>query len=102
MIAIAMAAARTGPGQRTIVVPILRQLRIRMARLGSNNPKRLPIVMRAGPRVSDTSTPTSRPTEQGTPRVWKYGMRVKLRQYMAPAMVIPDPRMTCAVPWNIS
>ncbi|CPZ25432.1 Uncharacterised protein [Mycobacteroides abscessus] len=49
-----------------------------------------------------TATAVRTATAQGTPNVWKYGMRVKLRQYMAPAIVDPVPKMTCAVPWNIS
>ncbi len=41
------------------------------------------------------------PTAHGTPSVWKYGSRQKLRQYIAPAMVNPDPSTTCAVLWNM-
>ena len=41
------------------------------------------------------------PTAQGTPSDSKYGNRQKLRQYIAPAMVRPDPSTTCAVLWNM-
>ena len=41
------------------------------------------------------------PSASGTPNVWKYGSRVKLRQNVAPAIVRPEPTMTCAVPPNI-
>ncbi len=37
----------------------------------------------------------------GTPRLWKYGSRVKVRQSTAPAIVRPEPKMMCAVPWYI-
>ncbi|CPU58220.1 Uncharacterised protein [Mycobacteroides abscessus] len=73
-----------------------------MARLGSNNPNLLPMVISEGPTVRATATAVRTATAQGTPNVWKYGMRVKLRQYIAPAIVDPVPKMTCAVPWNIS
>ena len=48
--------------------------------------------------VSAAMTATSMPMASGMPRVWKYGSRVKCRQKVAPAMVRPEPRMTCAVP----
>ncbi|PQM44605.1 hypothetical protein C1Y40_05237 [Mycobacterium talmoniae] len=67
----AIDAARTGPGHRTIVVPIRRQARIRIARLGSTSPNRLPTATTAGPSVSATATATSIPTAQGTPSDWK-------------------------------
>ena len=38
------------------------------------------------------------PTAHGTPKVLKYGIRAKLRQNVAPAIVKPEPRMTWAVP----
>ncbi|PQM45924.1 hypothetical protein C1Y40_03915 [Mycobacterium talmoniae] len=99
--AIANEAARTGAGQRTIMVATRRQPRVLILRLGSNRPNRPPTAIAAGPSVSATATPTKMPTAQGTPRVWKYGIRVKLRQYVAPAMVRPEPRITWAVPWNM-
>ncbi|SIK46081.1 Uncharacterised protein [Mycobacteroides abscessus subsp. abscessus] len=102
MMAMAIDAARMGPGQRVMAAPMRRQVRMRMARLGSNNPNLLPMVISEGPTVRATATAVSTATAQGTPNVWKYGMRVKLRQYMAPAIVDPVPKMTCAVPWNIS
>ncbi len=34
----------------------------------------------------------------GTPRLWKYGSRVKVRHSTAPAIVRPEPKMMCAVP----
>jgi hypothetical protein len=39
----------------------------------------------------------STPIAAGMPRLWKYGMRVKYRQNTAPAMVSPEPRITCDV-----
>ena len=59
---------------------------------------RLPKANTAGPSVSAAITATSVPTAHGTPRLWKYGSRVKLRQYIAPAMVSPEPSTTWAVP----
>ena len=87
-----------GSGQRTTAVPTRRQPRTLSNRLGSNTPKRLPTVNTAGPNVSATATATSIPTAHGMPMVWKYGIRAKLRQNVAPAIVKPEPRMTCAVP----
>ncbi|GFG66397.1 hypothetical protein MKUB_38870 [Mycobacterium kubicae] len=101
MRAIATDTARIGPGQRTIAVPTRRHPRVRILRLGSNSLKKLPTVRTAGPKVSAAATATSIPTAQGIPIVWKYGSRVKLRQYIAPAIVRPEPRTTCAVPWNM-
>ena len=91
-------AIRMGPGHRTTAAPILRHPRTRMARLGSSSPNRLADTMIALPRVSAVITTTLIPIANGTPRVWKYGSLVKLRQKVAPAMVNPDPRTTCAVP----
>jgi hypothetical protein len=99
---IAIVPNNTGPGHRTMAAPILRQPRIRMARLGSSMvPKRLATVISAGPSVNATNTPTVIPTASGMPNVWKYGSRVNDRQKVAPAMVMPDPSTTWAVPWNI-
>ena len=97
-----MVASSTGPGHRTMTAPILRQPRMRMARLGSSIlPNRLATVMSAGPSVSATTTAMVMPTASGMPRVWKYGSRVNDRQNVAPAIVIPEPSTTWAVPWNI-
>ena len=90
-----------GPGQRTMAVPMRRQPRVRIVRLGSNRPKWRPMISTAGPRVSAATTATSTPMPAGMPRLWKYGSRVKLRQNTAPAIVRPEPKMTCAVPWYI-
>ena len=60
-----------GPGQRTTIVPMRRHARIRMARLGSSSPKRLPRVIIAGPSVSATATPARMPTAHGMPMLWK-------------------------------
>ncbi|CNH12841.1 Uncharacterised protein [Mycobacterium tuberculosis] len=81
-----------------MAVPTRRHPRVRIFRFGSNRPNRLPTASTAGPSVSAAKTATSVPTEHGTPRLWKYGSRVKLRQYIAPAMVKPEPNTTCAVP----
>ncbi|CPX11571.1 Uncharacterised protein [Mycobacteroides abscessus] len=62
---------RIGPGQRTIAVPIRRQPRVRMARLGSIKPKRPAITSTAGARVRAAASVTSTPRAAGTPRVWK-------------------------------
>ena len=60
--------------------------------------KKLATASTAGPRVNAANTATSKPTAQGTPIVWNHGNRVKLRQYIAPATVSPEPSTTCAVP----
>jgi hypothetical protein len=98
---IMIVATSTGPGQRTTTVPMRRQPRVLILRLDSNNPNRLATVMMAGVRVSEAKITTSRPVEQGAPRVLKYGSRVKLRQYIAPDTVRPDARITWAVPPNM-
>ena len=96
-----MLATRMAPGQRTVAAPTLRHPRTRMSRLGSSRPKRLATVTTDGPNVIATKISTSMPSASGTPNVWKYGSRVKLRQNVAPAIVRPEPTMTCAVPPNI-
>ena len=97
-----MVATRIGPGQRTTAAPTLRQPRMRMARLGSSSlPKRVTTLMMATISTTPASMTTNMPIARGTPSVWKYGNRVKLRQNVAPAIVNPDPSTTCAVPWNI-
>ncbi len=97
-----MVAISTAPGQRTTTAATRRQLRMRMARLGSSTlPNRLATVTMAGPRVSAARTTTTMPNAIGIPRVWKYGRRVKCRHSMAPAMVRPEPSTTWAVPWNM-
>src|ERR1700719_303074 len=73
-------AARIGPGQRTTAVPTRRHPRVFIFRLGSSSPNRLAEVIRAGAMVSAAATATSIPIARGTPSVWKYGSRVKLRQ----------------------
>jgi hypothetical protein len=102
MKASAIVAIRIGPGHRTIAVPIRRQPRLAVLRLGSSSPKRLPMTSTAGASVSDAASATSTPIAAGIPRLWKYGSRVKYRQATAPAMVSPEPRMTCAVPRYMS
>ena len=97
-----MVAIRIGPGQRTTAAPTLRQNRTRMARLGSRPPILLTAVTTAGPSVSAAMTTTSMPIASGIPRDLNIGLRVKCRQNIAPAIVSPEPRITCAVPWNIS
>nr|CRL53522.1 hypothetical protein CPGR_00801 [Mycolicibacterium fortuitum subsp. fortuitum DSM 46621 = ATCC 6841 = JCM 6387] len=67
-----MVAIRIGPGQRTTAAPILRQPRVRMARLGSSVlPNRVATVMIAEPRVSATSTTMTMPMASGMPSDWK-------------------------------
>ena len=102
MSAIPHETTRMGPGQRTIAVPTRRQPRALTARLGSNRPNRLATQSTAGPIVSAAASVTSTPRAAGIPRVWKYGNRVKYRHATAPAMVSPDPMMTCTVPRNMS
>ena len=63
--------------------------RLHLSRLGSNRPKWLATVSRAGAIVSAANTATSMPIASGMPRVWKYGRRVKCRQNVAPAIVRP-------------
>ncbi|CAM4476063.1 hypothetical protein MYBA111488_24750 [Mycobacterium basiliense] len=62
-------ATRTGPGQRTTMVPMRRQRRVVVLRLGSKIVHRLLMAMTAGARVSEAATTTSSPIEQGAPRV---------------------------------
>ena len=93
-----MEATRIGPGHRTTAVPIRRQPRVFIVRLGSNRPKWLPMVSSAGAMVNAATTATIMPIASGRPRLWKYGSRVKCRQNVAPAIVRPEPRITCAVP----
>ena len=52
----------------------------------------------AGANVNDAASATSTPSAAGMPRLWKYGSLVKYRQATAPAIVRPEPRMTCVVP----
>jgi hypothetical protein len=87
-----------GAGQRTIAVPTRRHLRTPIVPLGSNTLKRLPTARNAGTNVSATETATSIPTAHGTPRVWNSGIRVKLRQKTAPAIVKPEAKTTGATP----
>ena len=50
----------------------------------------------AGPSVTAIATTTIMPIATGSPMVVKYGSRAKLRQYVAPAIVRPEPTMTGA------
>jgi hypothetical protein len=70
-------AIRIGPGHRTIAVPIRRQPRLAVLRLGSSSPKRLPITSTAGASVNEAISATNTPIAAGIPRLWKYGRRVK-------------------------
>src|ERR1700740_2383971 len=89
-------AARIGAGQRTTAGPTRRHSRPRAARLASKRPNRLPRKRTAGPSVIADATMTSMPIAPGAPIVEKYGSRAKLRQYVAPAIVRPEPRITGA------
>ena len=55
----------------------------------------------AGPSVSPAKTTTSMPMATGAPIVENHGNRQKLRQYVAPAMVRPDPSTTGATLLNV-
>ena len=55
----------------------------------------------AAPSVSADTTATTMPTASGTPSDLKYGNRVNDRQNVAPAIVMPEPSTTWAVPWYI-
>ena len=95
----AVEAARIGAGQRTTAVPTRRHRWVFIFRLGSKIFRnRLPIAMTAGPNVNAANTTTSMPIASGKPSDMKYGNRVKCRQNVAPAMVSPEPRITCEVP----
>lgn len=96
--AIAAVTTMIGLGQRTTAVPTLRQPRTSIARLGSNRPNREPTARIAGARVSAANTMTTIAIAQGNPMVWKYGNRAAVRHRQAPAMVRPEPRMTCETP----
>ena len=52
----------------------------------------------AGTSVRATATATRIPNAQGTPKGWKKGRRVKLRQKIAPAIVTPEAKTTLATP----
>src|SRR3954466_3128666 len=95
-------ATNTGAGQRTTAVPTLRQNRLWGGRLDSYRPARLPRYNTAGPSVTAMATTTTMPIATGAPMVAKYGSRVKLRQYVAPAIVRPDPTMTGATDVNVA
>ena len=101
MRATAIVATRMGTGQRTMAVPMRRQPWVRIGRLGSNRPKWRPMTSKAGARVNAATTATRTPIPAGMPRLWKYGSRVKVRHSTAPAIVRPEPKMMCAVPWYI-
>ena len=62
---------RTAPGQRTMAVPIRRHPRSCSPRLGSNRPKRLPMISTAGARVSAATNATRMPIAAGMPRLLK-------------------------------
>ena len=93
-----MVTSRIGPGQRTIAVPIRRHRCVLIWRLGSSSPKCRPMTSMAGASVRAATTAIRTPDAAGTPRLWKYGSRVKVRQNTAPAIVRPEPKMICAVP----
>src|ERR1700752_901163 len=97
--AIAHVTTMIGLGQRTTAVPTLRQPRVESARFGSNRPTLDPTTTTAGASVSAANTITNSAIAQGNPMVWKYGSRVALRHSKAPAMVRPEPRITCETPW---
>ena len=73
----AIVANRIGPGHRTIAVPIRRQPRLAVLRLGSSSPNRPAITITAGASVNEATNETRTPSAAGTPRLWKYGLRVK-------------------------
>src|SRR5712671_1942155 len=98
MMAIAAVTTMIGLGQRTTVVPTLRQPRVLGARLGSNRPNREPTTTIAGATVRAKNTTTNSAIAQGNPMVWKYGNLVAVRHRQAPAMVKPDPKMTWDTP----
>ena len=94
--------ARIGTGQRTTAVPTRRHRRpLLAATLDSKRPNLLPKKTMAGPSVTPASTTTSMPIATGAPMVLNQGSRAKLRQYVAPAMVRPDPSTTGATPRNV-
>ncbi|CKW33565.1 Uncharacterised protein [Mycobacterium tuberculosis] len=64
-------AAKTGPGHRTTTVPIRRQRRFVVARLGSNSPNRLATAMIAGASVRDANITVTKPIAHGDARVLK-------------------------------
>lgn len=57
-----------------------------------------PTVRIAGASVSAAAMITKTEIAQGKPMVLKYGSVVKLRHMVAPAIVKPEPRMTCETP----
>ncbi|SIL96730.1 Uncharacterised protein [Mycobacteroides abscessus subsp. abscessus] len=62
-----MVTARIGPGQRTMAVPTLRQVRFLMVRLDSSSPNFVATRSTEGPMVSDAATTTNMPMAHGTP-----------------------------------
>jgi hypothetical protein len=97
----AVLTAKIGAGQRTTAVPTRRHSRPLTARFFSKRPTLLPTKITAGPSVSPAKTTTSIPIATGAPMVLNHGSRAKLRQYVAPAMVRPDPSTTGATLRNV-
>src|SRR5262245_10205432 len=91
-------ATMIGFGQRTTTVPTLRQPRVDSSRLGSSSPNRDPTTSIAGARVSAAATTTNSEIAQGSAILVKYGSVVNDRHIHAPAIVNPEPRMTCQTP----
>src|ERR1700738_4966928 len=89
-------ATKIGAGQRTTAIPTRRQNLLVGGLFDWNNPTRLPRNRTAGPSVTADATTTIMPIATGAPMVLKYGSRAKLRQYVAPAIVRPEPTMTGA------
>ena len=63
--AMAVAAARIGAGQRTVAVPTRRHPRVFIARFGSSRPNRLATARMAGASVSAAATTMIKPTAEG-------------------------------------
>ena len=69
--AISNDATKTGPGQRTVAVPMRRHPRVLIIRFGSSRPNRLATATTAGATVSAPAITTSNPNAEGMPRALK-------------------------------
>lgn len=69
--AISSDATNTGPGQRTIAVPMRRQPRTLIIRRGSSRPNRVATATMAGVAVSAPAMTTNNPNAEGMPSALK-------------------------------
>ena len=95
-----VAAARMGLGHRTVAVPTCASPLVFIIRLGSSRPNRLPTTRIARATVMAAATTMIRGQRRRVGQRVEIGQPGQPRVSMAPAIVSPDPRMTCPTPWN--